>query len=187
MTAKNTETSATRSAMKYRLPDDVMEYRNMVYDFAVREIRPSVEKRDLEGSWDPALWKKMADIGLLGLSVPEEYGGSGASCLMTSVAHEAFSEGSTDGGLTLALGAHAIIGTMPIALLGTKEQKQKYLPKLASGEWTAGLGLTEPSSGSDAAGSMQTRAEKKGDRYIINGSKCSSRTAPSAMCSCVWR
>jgi alkylation response protein AidB-like acyl-CoA dehydrogenase len=171
MTAKNTETSATRSAMKYRLPDDVMEYRNMVYDFAVREIRPSVEKRDLEGSWDPALWKKMADIGLLGLSVPEEYGGSGASCLMTSVAHEAFSEGSTDGGLTLALGAHAIIGTMPIALLGTKEQKQKYLPKLASGEWTAGLGLTEPSSGSDAAGSMQTRAVKKGDRYIINGSK----------------
>ncbi|HMV37478.1 MAG TPA: acyl-CoA dehydrogenase family protein, partial [Turneriella sp.] len=85
--------------------------------------------------------------------------------------HEAFAEGSLDGGLTLALGAHAIIGTMPIVLLGTDAQKKKYLPKLASGEWTAGLGLTEPSSGSDAAGSMQTRAVKKGDRYIINGSK----------------
>jgi len=157
--------------MKYRLPDDVMEYRQLVHDFAVSEIRPSVEKRDLEGTWDPALWQKMAGIGLLGLSVQEEYGGSGASCLMTSVAHEAFAEGSLDGGLTLALGAHAIIGTMPIALLGTKEQKEKYLPKLASGEWTAGLGLTEPSSGSDAAGSMQTRAVRKGDRYIINGSK----------------
>lgn len=157
--------------MKYRLPDDVMEYRQLVYDFAEREIRPSAEKRDLEGTWDPALWRKMAGIGLLGLSVQEEYGGSGASCLMTAVAHEAFAEGSADGGLTLALGAHAIIGTMPIALLGTKEQKEKYLPKLASGEWTAGLGLTEPSSGSDAAGSMQTRAVRKGDRYIINGSK----------------
>lgn len=157
--------------MKYKLPDEVMEYREMVYDFAVRDIRPSAEARDLAGTWDPALWKKMADIGLLGLSVQEEYGGSGASCLMTAVAHEAFAEGSQDGGLTLALGAHAIIGTMPIALLGTKEQKDKYLPKLASGEWTAGLGLTEPSSGSDAAGSMQTRAVKKGDRYIINGSK----------------
>jgi len=157
--------------MKYRLPDDVMEFRQTVYDFAVREIRPSTEARDLAGTWDPSLWKKMADIGLLGLSVQEEYGGSGASCLMTSVAHEAFSEGSTDGGLTLALGAHAIIGTMPIALLGTESQKKKYLPKLASGEWTAGLGLTEPSSGSDAAGSMRTVAVKKGDRYILNGSK----------------
>ncbi|MFO1472643.1 MAG: acyl-CoA dehydrogenase family protein [Turneriella sp.] len=157
--------------MKYRLPDEVIEYRDMIRDFAEREIRPSAEKRDLEGSWDPLLWKKMADVGLLGLSVQPEYGGSGASCLMTAVAHEAFAEGSLDGGLTLALGAHAIIGTMPIALLGTKEQREKYLPKLASGEWTAGLGLTEPSSGSDAAGSMQTRAVRKGDRYIINGSK----------------
>jgi alkylation response protein AidB-like acyl-CoA dehydrogenase len=159
------------AVMKYRLPDDVMEYREMVHDFAVREIRPSTEQRDLDGTWDPALWKKMADIGLLGLSVQEEFGGSGASCLMTAVAHEAFSEGSTDGGLTLALGAHAIIGTMPIALLGTPEQKKKYLPKLSSGEWTAGLGLTEPSSGSDAAGSMQTRAVRKGDHYVLNGSK----------------
>ena len=157
--------------MKYRLPDEVIEYRDMIRDFAEREIRPSTEKRDLEGTWDFGLWKKMADVGLLGLSVQPEYGGSGATCLMTAVAHEAFAEGSLDGGLTLALGAHAIIGTMPIALLGTKEQKEKYLPKLASGEWTAGLGLTEPSSGSDAAGSMQTRAVKKGDRYILNGSK----------------
>lgn len=165
------EASTTPTPMKYRLPDEVMEFREQVYDFAVRDIRPSSEARDLAGTWDPALWKKMADIGLLGLSVQEEYGGSGASCLMTTVAHEAFAEGSLDGGLTLALGAHAIIGTMPIALLGTEAQKKKYLPRLASGEWTAGLGLTEPSSGSDAAGSMRTVAVKKGDRYIINGSK----------------
>ncbi|MBV6494219.1 MAG: Crotonobetainyl-CoA dehydrogenase [Turneriella sp.] len=157
--------------MKYRLPDDVLEFREQVYDFAKREIRPSAEERDLKGDWDPKLWKKMAEIGLLGLSVSEEYGGSGASCLMTTVAHEAFAEGSLDGGLTLALGAHAIIGTMPIALLGSGEQKKKYLPKLTSGEWTAGLGLTEPGSGSDAAGSMRTTAVRKGDRYIINGSK----------------
>lgn len=171
MTTTFTEPSTNQKTMKYRLPDEVMEFREQVYDFAVRDIRPSSEARDLAGTWDPALWKKMANIGLLGLSVQEEYGGSGASCLMTTVAHEAFAEGSLDGGLTLALGAHAIIGTMPIALLGTEAQKKKYLPKLASGEWTAGLGLTEPSSGSDAAGSMRTVAVKKGDRYIINGSK----------------
>ena len=110
-------------------------------------------------------------MGLLGLSIPEEYGGQGASCLMTCVGHEAFAEGSSDGGLTLALGAHAIIGAMPIVLCGTEEQKKKYLPKIATGEWIAGLGLTEPSSGSDAAGSMETRAVKKGNKYIVNGSK----------------
>jgi len=113
----------------------------------------------------------MGEMGLLGLSIPEEYGGQGASCLMTSVAHEAFAEGSVDGGLTLALGAHAIIGAMPIVLCGTEAQKKKYLPKIATGEFTSGLGLTEPGSGSDAAGSMETRAVKKGDKYVLNGTK----------------
>ncbi len=113
----------------------------------------------------------MGEFGLLGLCFPEEYGGQGASCLATTVATEAFAQGSADGGLTLAWGAHTIIGGMPIALCGTEDQKRRYLPRLATGEWTAGLGLTEPGSGSDAAGSMQTRAVKKGDRYILNGAK----------------
>lgn len=157
--------------MEFRLSDEVLQFKESVKEFAKNEIRPSAEERDLSGEWDWNLWKKMGAMGLLGLSVPEEFGGSGANCLMTSVAHEAFAEGSADGGLTLALGAHAIIGTMPIALLGTDFQKKKYLPKLATGEYTSGLGLTEPGSGSDAAGSMETRAVKKGDKYVINGSK----------------
>ena len=157
--------------MDFSIPPEVLEFKDSVRDFARTEVAPSTEERDLNGTWDPEIWKKMGKMGLLGLSTPEEYGGSGADCLTTSIAHEAFAEGSNDGGVTLSLGAHAIIGTMPIALLGTEEQKKKYLPKLATGEWTGGLGLTEPGSGSDAAGSMETRAVKKGDRYILNGTK----------------
>lgn len=157
--------------MDFTLSEEILEYKESVKAFARSAIRPSAEERDLSGHWDFSLWKKMGEMGLLGLSIPEEYGGQGASCLMTTVAHEAFSEGSADGGLTLALGAHAIIGTMPIVICGTDDQRKRYLPKLATGEYTSGLGLTEPGSGSDAAGSMETRAVKKGDRYILNGSK----------------
>lgn len=157
--------------MNFALPEEILEFKENVKAFSRATIFPSVEERDLHGTWDPNLWKKMGEMGLLGLSIPEEYGGQGASCLMTSVAHEAFAEGSVDGGLTLALGAHAIIGAMPIVLCGTEAQKKKYLPKIATGEFTSGLGLTEPSSGSDAAGSMETRAVKKGDKYVLNGTK----------------
>ena len=157
--------------MNFALPEEILEFKENVKAFSRATIFPSVEERDLHGTWDPSLWKKMGEMGLLGLSIPEEYGGQGASCLMTSVAHEAFAEGSVDGGLTLALGAHAIIGAMPIVLCGTEAQKKKYLPKIATGEFTSGLGLTEPGSGSDAAGSMETRAVKKGDKYVLNGTK----------------
>ena len=157
--------------MNFALPEEILEFKENVKSFAKSVILPSAEERDLNGTWDPILWKKMGEMGLLGLSIPEEYGGQGASCLMTTVAHEAFAEGSCDGGLTLALGAHAIIGTMPIVFCGTEAQKRKYLPKLATGEYTSGLGLTEPGSGSDAAGSMETRAVKKGEKYVLNGTK----------------
>ncbi len=157
--------------MDFALPDDLIEFKAMIRDFAAAEVKPSVEERDKTGAWSPEIWRKMGAIGLLGLPFPEEYGGQGADCLTTTVATEAFAEGASDGGVTLAWGAHTIIGTMPIVLCGTEEQKRKYVPKLATGEWIAGLGLTEPGSGSDAAGSMLTRAEKKGDRYLLNGSK----------------
>ncbi|MCB1193837.1 MAG: acyl-CoA dehydrogenase family protein [Leptospiraceae bacterium] len=157
--------------MDFRLPLDVLEYKELVRAFAESQIRPSAEERDSQGDWSPDLWKKMGEIGLLGLPIPEEYGGSGASCLMTTVANEGFGEGSADGGLTLALGAHGIIGTIPIVICGSKEQKKRYLPKIATGEWISGMALTEPNSGSDAAGSMETRAVKRGDRYILNGTK----------------
>ncbi|MCB1164589.1 MAG: acyl-CoA dehydrogenase family protein [Leptospiraceae bacterium] len=157
--------------MDFSIPEELLEFRDSVREFARKEVRPSVEERDLNEVWDPAIWNKMGEMGLLGLPFPEEYGGQGADCLTTTIATEAFAEGSTDGGLTLAWGAHSIIGSMPIVLCGTEDQKRRYIPRLATGEWTAGLGLTEPGSGSDAAGSMRTTAVKKGDRYILNGSK----------------
>lgn len=157
--------------MHFQLDPDILEFKEQVKEFARKEIYPSAEDRDREQRWDPEIWKKMGQMGLLGLPFPEEYGGQGASCLMTTAATEGFAAGAYDGGLTLAWGANTIIGSMPIVLTGTEEQKKRILPKIASGEWIAGLGLTEPYSGSDAAGSMRTRAVKKGDRYILNGSK----------------
>lgn len=157
--------------MDFAIPEDILEFKNIVKAFAKKEVLPSAEERDLNGVWDHSIWMKMGEMGLLGLPIPQEYGGQGGSCLLNCLATEGFAEGGMDGGLTLAWGAHSIIGCMPIVLCGTDAQKKKYLPKLASGEWTAALGLTEPSSGSDAAGSMETRAVKKGDKYIINGSK----------------
>ena len=157
--------------MDFSLPEDLIEFKAMIRDFAYNEVRPTAEERDKNGEWSPEIWQKMGEIGPLGLPYPEEYGGQGGDCLTTTVATEAFAEGAFDGGMTLAWGAHTIIGGMPIVLCGTEEQKRKYVPRLATGEWTAGLGLTEWGSGSDAAGSMGTRAERKGDRYILNGSK----------------
>ena len=157
--------------MDFSIPDELIEFKESVRSFAAEHVKPSAEERDTTERWDPDIWKKMGEMGLLGLCHPEEYGGQGADCLTTTLATEAFAEGSTDGGLTMAWGAHTIIGAMPIVLCGTEEQKKRYIPKFASGEWITGLGLTEPASGSDAAGSMETRAVKKGDRYILNGSK----------------
>ncbi len=157
--------------MNFTLPPELVDFRESVRQFAAQHVKPSAEERDIEERWDPEIWRKMGEFGLLGLCFPPEYGGQGADCLTTTVATEAFAQGAYDGGVTLAWGAHTIIGSMPIVLCGTEEQKKRYVPKLASGEWIAGLGLTEPGSGSDAAGSMLTRAEKKGDRWILNGTK----------------
>ncbi len=157
--------------MNFALPADVIEFGEAVKDFAIQNVQPSAEERDSKEEWSTEIWRKMGEMGLLGLCFPEEYGGQGADCLTTTYAAEKFSEGAQDGGLALAWGAHTIIGSMPIVLCGTEAQKRKFVPKLATGEFTAGLGLTEPGSGSDAAGSMATRAEKKGDRYVLNGSK----------------
>lgn len=157
--------------MNFALPADVVEFGEAVKQFAIDHVQPSAEERDLTEAWSPEIWRKMGEMGLLGLCFPEEYGGQGADCLTTTYATEKFAEGAHDGGLALAWGAHTIIGSMPIVLCGTEEQKRRFVPKLATGEFTAGLGLTEPGSGSDAAGSMMTRAEKKGRRYILNGTK----------------
>ncbi|WP_198012847.1 acyl-CoA dehydrogenase family protein [Leptospira broomii] len=147
-----------------------LEFYEMVKKFSKEKVSPSVEDRDEHGTWGDDIWKEMGNMGLLGMAVPEEYGGQGGTCLQCCIAQESFNAGSLDGGFGLSWGAHMIIGTLPILFQGTEEQKRKYLPKLATGEWIAGLGLTEPDSGSDAAG-MLTFAQKVEGGFILNGSK----------------
>ncbi|PJZ56990.1 acyl-CoA dehydrogenase family protein [Leptospira barantonii] len=152
------------------LESEDKDFYNTVKDFAKEKALPSVEQRDEDCTWDDELWKEMGSMGLLGIPLPEQYGGQGGSCFQCCLAQEAFNSGSLDSGFGLSWGAHMIIGTLPILFQGTEAQKNKYLPKLASGEWIAGLGLTEPDSGSDAAG-MRTYAEKTEGGFILNGSK----------------
>lgn len=155
-----------------------LEFYEMVKDFAKERVFPSVEERDEHSVWGDDIWKEMGNMGLLGIPVPEEYGGQGGTCLQCCIAQEAFNAGSLDGGFGLSWGAHMIIGTLPILFQGTEEQKRKYLPKLASGEWIAGLGLTEPDSGSDAA-AMNTFATKVDGGFILNGSKLYITNGPN--------
>ncbi|MCB1143269.1 MAG: acyl-CoA dehydrogenase family protein [Leptospiraceae bacterium] len=152
------------------LNSEELEFYENIKNFSKSRVLPGVEDRDEKALWSRELWKEMGEIGLNGIAIPEEYGGQGGNCMQCCIASEAFSSGASDGGLGLAWGAHTIIGTMPIVLFGTKEQKEKYLPKLATGEWIAGLGLTEPGSGSDAA-ALLTRARPEGNHFVVNGSK----------------
>lgn len=156
--------------MDFSLTDEQIAFKNEVQKFAEDNVAPGAQERDekAEFGWD--VWKKMGEFDLLGLPFPEEYGGSGAGVLDTALAMEAFMYGGGDAGMNLSWGAHMIIGGVPIWQLGTEEQKNKYLPKLSSGEWISGLGLTEPNAGSDA-GNVQTTAVKKGNSYILNGTK----------------
>jgi len=125
-------------------------------------------------------WDRLAEFGIIGLPFPEEYGGAGVGALTTCIAGEALGRAGVDAGTTLSWGASTILCGVPIWKLGTEEQKRHYLPKMASGEWIGGFCLTEPGSGSDAAGSMQTRAVQDGDHWVLNGSKTWITNGPTA-------
>lgn len=156
--------------MDFNCTPEQEAFARIVEKFAREEVLPSVERRDETGEWDMELWRKLGDMGLCGLPIPEEYGGTGTDAVTSLLAYEAFTKGSKDPGLYLSLGAHLFICTVPIWLHGSEAQKKKYLPKLTSGEWIGALGLTEPDAGSDAAG-IQTTARREGDHYVLNGSK----------------
>ncbi len=156
--------------MDFSFTEEQKLFRQSVVEFARKEIFPGAAERDEEARFDRDVWDKAAEFGLMGLPYPEEYGGSGASVVDTSIAGEAIGYGGCDAGFSLSWGAHVVIGGVPIWQLGTEEQKKKYLPKIASGEWISGLGLTEPEAGSDAAGLLAT-ADKKDGYYLLNGTK----------------
>jgi alkylation response protein AidB-like acyl-CoA dehydrogenase len=141
---------------------------DMVKDFANTEIAPIAYDMDKNCEIPKEIISQMAELGLMGIPIAEEYGGAG----MDTVAYAAavLELAKVDASVAITMAAHTSLGSLPIAIAGTEEQKQKYLPKLATGEIIGAFGLTEPSAGSDA-GSTKTTAELNGDEYVVNGGK----------------
>jgi len=155
-------------SLNYDLPDDAVMMRNTVREFAEGEIRPVAMELDQKAEFSPELTKKMGDLGLFGVFLPEKYGGAGLGYIPYIVAVEEISRVDGSQGATVA--AHNSLGIGPIYYFGTEEQREKYLPQLTTGEKVWAFGLTEPDAGSDAGGT-KTTAVKDGDEWVINGSK----------------
>jgi len=165
--------------MDFRFTEEQLMFRESVEKFAQKEIAPTVDERERRAEFSYEIWRKLADFGLAGLSIPPQYGGGGADALTTVIAMEAFARGSRDMSLCVVWGSHLLLAAMPIADLGTEEQKERCLPGMASGESIGALALTEPDAGTDAT-SLRTTAKKRGDHYILNGSKTFISNAPIA-------
>lgn len=154
--------------MNLHFTDEQEMMRKMVRDFAQKEVAPAIERMESEDRFPIELIKKMGELGLMGIPIPEEYGGAGMDFTSYIIAINELSKVSAAVGVILSV--HTSVGTNPILYFGTEEQKKKYIPKLASGQYLGAFALTEPSAGSDA-GSLKTRAEKKENHYILNGAK----------------
>ncbi|MCL6599693.1 MAG: acyl-CoA dehydrogenase [Alicyclobacillus macrosporangiidus] len=154
--------------MDFVLDKEHEQLRALVREFAERELAPGAAERDEEERFDRALFDKMAELGLTGIPWPEEYGGAGMDYLAYVIAVEEISR--VDASMGVCLSAHTSLAGWPIFKFGTEAQKQKYLRPMAEGRWLGAYGLTEPGSGSDAAG-MRTTARREGDHYVLNGSK----------------
>lgn len=165
--------------MEFGFSEEQLLFRDTIYKYAKNEIVSLCEEADLKSEFSFEIWKKLGQMGLLGLPFPEEYGGQGADVVTCCLAGEALGHAGVDSGHLLALGAHTYLCTDTLYKHGNEAQRKKYVPKLASGEWIGCMGLTEPGAGSDAA-SLQTTAVKKGDRWILNGSKTFITNAPVA-------
>ncbi len=153
--------------MELKFTEEQIMMRNMVRDFAKTEIEPFIEKME-KGEFPREILKKMAALGLMGITIPEKYGGSEMDFTSYVIAIHELSKVSAVVGVILSV--HTSVGTNPILYFGNDQQKEKYVPKLAAGEYLGAFCLTEPSAGSDV-GSMKSKAVKDGDHYKINGSK----------------
>jgi alkylation response protein AidB-like acyl-CoA dehydrogenase len=156
------------SLYPFVLTEDQESLRKEIRQFAAREIAPHVMEWDEKSEFPAAVVKKLGKMGLLGVIFPTEYGGAGMGYVDYVLAIEELS--AVDGSVGIIVAAHNSLGTNHIFLAGNEEQKRKYIPKLASGEWLGAWGLTEPGSGSDAGGA-RTTAVRSGDKYVLNGSK----------------
>ncbi|BCH35690.1 acyl-CoA dehydrogenase [Mesorhizobium sp. L-8-10] len=166
-----------------QLSEDERAIRDAAAAFAADRLAPRVETAYLEEKTDPAIFREMGEAGLLGVTIPEEYGGVGAGYVPYGLVAREVER--VDSGYRSMMSVQSSLVMHPIHAYGSEEQRRKYLPKLASGEWIGCFGLTEPDAGSDPGG-MKTRAKKTGSGYVLNGSKMWISNAPIADVFVVW-
>jgi short/branched chain acyl-CoA dehydrogenase len=168
--------------VNYELTDEQQLLRSTVREFAETRVGPVAGELDRESRFPYELVSAMAALGLMGIPIPEDYGGAGADTVSYAIAVEELTR--IDSSVAITMAAHTSLGTMPIYLFGNDEQKQEWLPRLASGAGLAAFGLTEPNAGSDA-GATRTRAELRGGQWIVNGSKIFITNAGTDVSACV--
>ncbi|MDP0928582.1 isovaleryl-CoA dehydrogenase [Paracoccus onubensis] len=170
-------------AMQFDLGEDVNALRDMVHRWAQERVKPLAAEVDRDNAFPNELWTEMGDLGLLGITVSEQWGGAEMGYLAHVVATEEIARASAS--VSLSYGAHSNLCVNQIKLNGTDEQRGKYLPKLCSGEHVGALAMSEEGAGSDVVG-MKLRAEKKNDRYVLNGNKYWITNAPDAQTLVVY-
>jgi short-chain 2-methylacyl-CoA dehydrogenase len=168
--------------VNYELTDEQELLRRTVREFAETRVAPVAEELDREERFPYELVAEMAELGLMGIPISEEYGGAGADTVSYAIAVEELTR--VDSSVAITMAAHTSLGTMPIYLFGNEEQKREWVPKLASGEGLGAFGLTEPNAGSDA-GNTSTRAELRDGQWIVNGSKMFITNAGTDISACV--
>jgi len=169
--------TASYPSLRFDLGETIDALRDTVRQFALKEIAPRAAQIDRDNQFPMDLWKKFGDLGLLGMTVGEEYGGVNLGYLAHAVVNEEISRAS--GSVSLSYGAHSNLCVNQIWLNGNDAQRAKYLPKLVSGDHIGALAMSEPGAGSDVV-SMKLRADRKGDRFVLNGNKMWITNGPDA-------